>query len=143
MRAQTAIISALSITTIFAPLLASAATLFNILGTLNALFNGIMWLLIVVAIVVFFWGMVQYLFKLGGEGKGAENGVKLMLWSIIALFVMVSIWGIIRLLQQTFQVDSGAAILPGAIQGGVMGVPGSSGAQGVVNVSGGVSIPIR
>jgi len=145
MRAQTALISALSITTIFAPLLASAATLFNILGTLNALFNGIMWLLIVIAIVVFFWGLVQYLFKLGGEGKDA-GGVKLMLWSIIALFVMVSVWGIIRLLQQTFQVDSGAAILPGAIQGGVIGpggYPGGSGAQGVVNVSGGVSIPIR
>lgn len=142
MREQTAFFSALSIALLSMPLLASAATLFNILGTLNALFNGVMWLLIVVAIVAFFWGLVTYLFKLGSK-EGAKGGVKMMVWSVIALFVMVSIWGILRLLQQTFQVESGSAIIPGAIQGGYIGgVPGS-GAQGVVNVSGGVSIPIR
>lgn len=124
------------------PALAGAVTLFNTLGTLNALFNGFMWLFVALAVAVFFWGLIEYLADLGGTGKKGSQGVKLIFWSVIALFFMVSIWGVLRLLQQTLQVDSGTAILPGAVQGGILG-GGATGAQGVVNVSGGLTIPIR
>src|SRR3989338_5527270 len=68
-------------------------------------------ILLGVAVVVFFWGIVQYLFT-----DAKEKGSKLMFWGIIAIFVMVSIWGLIEWLQTEF--------LPGA----------SFGPQGTINI---------
>jgi hypothetical protein len=65
--------------------------LVNIFGNLVNLSIGI---LITLALAVFFWGLVRYIFKLGGD-EGAKNGKNLMIYGIIALFIMVSIWGIV------------------------------------------------
>lgn len=46
------------------------------------------------ALLVFFWGLVKFIFHAGDEDKRAE-GKKAMGWGIIALFVVVSIWGIV------------------------------------------------
>jgi len=54
-------------------------------------------ILLGVAVVVFFWGIIQYLFT-----DAKEKGSKLMFWGIIALFVMVSIWGLVAFLQVEF-----------------------------------------
>lgn len=48
-------------------------------------------ILVGVALLVFFWGIVQYLFT-----DAKEKGSKLMFWGIIALFVMVSVWGLVN-----------------------------------------------
>jgi len=47
-----------------------------------------------IAMVFFFWGLVQYIRK-----PEAAEGKKIMIAGILALFVMVSIWGIIKLAQ--------------------------------------------
>ena len=89
----------------------------GLLGTLalaNRILNGLVGLLILVAILAFFWGLVKYLFSGGGEDK--SEGLKTMFYGVIAIFVMVSIWGIIRLLQNTFGVTQNTSITPGGIQ---------------------------
>jgi len=82
----------------------------GIVGTLrifSLLFNGLIGLFVTVAIVVFFWGLIMYLWQVG-EKK--HEGLQTMFWGVIAIFVMVSIWGIIHLLQNTFGVQNGSAI---------------------------------
>ena len=82
----------------------------GIVGTLrifSLLFNGLIGLFVTVAIVVFFWGLIRYLWEVG-EKK--HEGLQTMFWGVIAIFVMVSIWGIIHLLQNTFGVQNGSAI---------------------------------
>lgn len=112
MRAKIASLSTLAVAALFAPFLASAVTLFDTFSTIASLLNGIMILLITLAIVVFFWGLIKYIFnRQGGEKEGSE-GASLMLWGIIALFVMVSIWGIIALLRFTFGVERNDASVP-------------------------------
>ncbi len=89
----------------------------GLLGTLalaNRILNGMVGLLILVAILAFFWGLVKYLFSGGGEDK--SEGLKLMFYGVIAIFVMVSIWGIIRLLQNTFGVTQNTSITPDGIR---------------------------
>lgn len=54
------------------------------------------------ALLVFIWGLVKFIFRIGGDEKAVEDGKKLMFWGIIALFVMVSIWGIIALFYDDF-----------------------------------------
>lgn len=100
------------------PLLASAQTtggLFNLLSVAARVLNALVGIFVLAAIVVFFWGLVQYLLDVGEQ---KAKGLQTMIWGIIAIFVMVSIWGIVRILQQTVGVDSSAAnqaIIPAGI----------------------------
>jgi len=57
-------------------------------------------LLIALAVVVFLWGVFNFI-RASDDSKKSE-GKKLMLWGIIGLFVIVSIWGIVSILQNTF-----------------------------------------
>ena len=95
------------------PALASAQTLLNTLALVSTFLNSIIYLMITLAIVVFFWGLIKYLAS-GGEDKA--KGLNVMLMGVVAIFVMVSIWGIIRLLQSTFRVTSTEPIIPKTIQ---------------------------
>jgi hypothetical protein len=66
--------------------------------------------LIVLAIVIYFYGVSTSLFK--GE-KGRENLRQQIIWGIAVIFLAVSIWGVVQLLQSTFfgagQSGSGGA----------------------------------
>jgi len=113
MRSRIIALSGLPLATALFPWLASAATLRDTLVFLSNFFNGVIGLFITVAIVVFFWGLIKYLWSMDAET--AHESLKLMFWGIIAIFVMVSIWGIIRLLQNTLQVTSTDPIIPKGI----------------------------
>ena len=99
------------------PLLAFAQSsptlkpLYDFVLAINGLLSLLVPILVAAALVVFFWGLVQYLLKAGG-GKGAKAGRSLMLWGLIALFVMVSVWGIISLAQRALGVEGGSAQSP-------------------------------
>ena len=95
------------------PAFASAATLLNTLALANTFLNALIGLFITLAIVVFFWGLIQYLVNAGEE---KAKGLSIMFYGVVCIFVMVSIWGIIRLLQSTFQVTSTDPVIPKGIQ---------------------------
>ncbi len=63
-------------------------------------------LLMAGAVVVFFMGVVQYIWGLrsGDPGK-AKVGSNFMLWGLIGLFVMFSVYGIVKLGQSIFFKD--------------------------------------
>ena len=124
-RAKHALVSSLSLVSLLFPAVSSAATLNDTLVFLSTFLNGVMGLFITLAIVVFFWGLIKYLWSIDNEN--AHEGLKIMFWGLIAIFVMVSIWGIIRLLQNTLKVNStdpiipkGITVSPGSVyQGGI------------------------
>ena len=65
-------------------------------------------LLFSLAIMFFFWQVVQNMW--GYDGGSAEQKKKLqetLFWGILVIFVMVSIWGIIAILQQTLSSGLG------------------------------------
>jgi hypothetical protein len=95
------------------PLFASAQSLVNTLALFNSLLNALIGILITIAIVIFFWGLIKYMMTMGTED--AHKAVHLMLWGVVSIFVMVSIWGIIQLLQSTFNVSRTTAIVPGGV----------------------------
>ncbi len=53
-------------------------------------------ILIAIALVAFFWGLIKYIW---GGGKETAKGKSIMIAGIISLFVMVSIYGIINFAQ--------------------------------------------
>ena len=52
-------------------------------------------ILIGLALLAFFWGLVKFILRLGGDEK-IEEGRSLMVWGLIALFVMISFVGILN-----------------------------------------------
>lgn len=56
------------------------------------------------AVLVFFWGIVKYIWSVGAE---KEKGKQIMIWGVIALFVMSSIWGIVYFIGQQLGGDIG------------------------------------
>lgn len=78
-----------------APSLAFAQNgLSTLIGTIQGWINLLIPLMLSLAILVFFWGLVKYIMNAGDEGA-KESGKTLMIWGMIALFVMVAFWGII------------------------------------------------
>lgn len=60
------------------------------------LINSILPVLAALALLVFFWGLAKFIFKVGGDEKAVTDGKKLMMWGLIALFIMVSFVAIVR-----------------------------------------------
>lgn len=104
---KASIYSALAIGVALLPSMASAVGLLDLLVLASRFLNGVIGLFITLAIVIFFWGLIQYLLQVGEQ---KAEGLKIMFYGVIAIFVMVSLWGIIRVLQSTFGVQNNQAI---------------------------------
>lgn len=66
--------------------------------------KGVIPLIFALALMMFVWGVVQYVINSSEEAK-KEKGRQFMIWGIIALAVMVSVWGLVRILGNTFGID--------------------------------------
>ncbi len=61
-------------------------------------------ILIGLALIFFFWGLVKYV-----RSAESGDGKKIMIAGLVGLFIMVSVWGIIRLAQSVLGVQSNDA----------------------------------
>jgi hypothetical protein len=80
-------------------------------------------LMFAIALLVFFYGVVKYIFSAGDEGT-RERAVRIMLGGIIALFVIASVWGIVAFLGSALGINQGENI------GNVPGVLDTNGGNG-------------
>lgn len=71
----------------------------DLITTVGGLLNPLIGVLVAAALLVFFWGLAKFIFRVGGDEKAVEGGKRLMIWGLIALFVMISVWGIVRFMQ--------------------------------------------
>jgi hypothetical protein len=75
-------------------------TLGSLVDTLINFINALVWLLTLVAFLVFLGAGVRYLYK-AGDAKGVGKDKYIMQWGLLAMFVLVSIWGIISILKSS------------------------------------------
>lgn len=106
----------------------------NVVKALVALLLGL-------ATVAFFYGIVQYIWGLrqGDSGK-AKVGNQFMIWGLVALFVMVSVWGIIVYVQTIFGIQGQNGIVIPGVQIGTQsggGAPAGGGLPSGTAVGGG------
>ncbi|MES2135014.1 MAG: hypothetical protein V4449_02110 [Patescibacteria group bacterium] len=93
----------------FAPLAVFAADAQNALSKIGALITQATPIVVALALLAFFWGLVTYIFGSSNDDK-RKKGIHIMIWGIIALFVMLSVFGIIRALQSTLELDTSGSI---------------------------------
>ena len=79
-------------------------TIVTLLNKVNDLvLNPIITLAFAVALLVFFWGIVQFINSETADAKRAE-GQRKLIFGLIGMFVMVSAFGIIRFILSTFGI---------------------------------------
>ena len=96
------------------PMIASAAfsNINNMVTGVQTIVTALIPLMLGLAVVVFFWGLVKYIANASDEAA-KEGGKTLMIWGMIALFVMVAFWGIIGYFQASLGL-SGTIVAPAA-----------------------------
>ena len=73
----------------------------NAILSIRDLINSIIPLVIGIAVLVFLWGLVQYVTAgADEEKKAAARGI--IIYGIIIIFVMTAVWGFVRILNTTF-----------------------------------------
>lgn len=103
MKKTLAILSAALMAT---PFLAMAQNAQSVLTTINGLVQQLIPLLLAIALLAFFWGLITYIWK-SGDAEAQERGKNIMIAGIVGLFVMVSIWGIVGIIARTFNISTG------------------------------------
>lgn len=89
--------------------LVSFAALGNVdtlVGDIGNIVNKVIPIVFAIALLVFFWGLVKYIFG-GAENK--EGARSLMIWGVVALFIMASVWGLVKFIGEAVGVDQDAA----------------------------------
>ena len=85
-------------------------------GTFKGFVNAVIPVLIALAVVYFFWGLITYI-RASGDEKAREAGKGQMIWGVIAIAIMVSLFGLINWLQGAFNLDTTGVIKAPTIQG--------------------------
>lgn len=96
----------------FSPALVFAQATLNNTSTLTKAFgnlvNTALPILVALAVLAFFWGLIKFIFSQGNaEAKG--EGKMIMIWGGVAIVVMVSIWGIVNFVATDLGVNNGSA----------------------------------
>ncbi len=82
----------------------------DLILAVGRLVDTLLSIVVALAVLVFFWGLVTYLFKAGDE-KSHSEGRNKMVWGTIALFVMVTIWGLVHFIALALGISDGAGLI--------------------------------
>ena len=69
----------------------------------DAILNPIIGLLFAIALLVFFWGIFQFVKSETVDSK-REEGKKKILWGVFGMFIMMSAYGLIQIILGTFDI---------------------------------------
>lgn len=79
---------------------ASPNTFAELVGVFINLINKIIPVVIALALLTFFYGILKFILSLSSNDK--SDAKKAMFLGVVALFVMVSVWGLVNVVTQTF-----------------------------------------
>jgi hypothetical protein len=82
----------------------------HLLGIAAGIIQALIPIVIGLAVLVFLWGVLQYVLRSSDAGK--DEGRNFMLWGIIALFVMVSVWGLVNILRDSLGLNLATPTAP-------------------------------
>jgi len=67
----------------------------------RVIINPLLALIFGAGLLVFTWGLVQYLYALNVKGEQDQDAKKHMLWGIVGMFIMAAAFTIIRIIANT------------------------------------------
>jgi hypothetical protein len=99
------------------PALAHAQEFTSLLVSLVAWIGILTNIVGALALLVFFWGLVKYIWAAGDEASKA-SGKKIMIGGVVALFVFFSVFGLVRFIRYSLDINENSSmhtprVLPG------------------------------
>jgi uncharacterized membrane protein YidH (DUF202 family) len=94
------------------PVVSGGITISRIFQRLIEVLNLIIPFLVLLASVLFIWGIVRYV-TAGDNEQRLEEGKRLIMWGIIALAVMIMVWGFVFVLISAIFGTSNLPPIPG------------------------------
>lgn len=88
-------------------------TVSGILTTTSTILQQVIPILLIIATVIFIWGLIWYILAAGKE-ESRKEARNVMIWGIIILFVVVAVWGLVNVLGDTFNIEN-SNIPPGPL----------------------------
>jgi len=79
-------------------------TVEGIICKIGDILNILVPILIALAVVIFIWGVIQYV--VGGDEEAKKKGRDKMIYGIIGLAVIIALWGLVRALTRSFGVGN-------------------------------------
>lgn len=67
----------------------------------SVIINPLLALIFAAGLLVFVWGVIEFLAGQNGVGEGASNGKNHMLWGLIGMFIMVAAYAILHIINNT------------------------------------------
>jgi Type IV secretion system pilin len=80
-----------------------SGTIQNIICKIGNILDTIIPILIVLGVVYFVWGVVQYV--ISGDEEAKAKGKTHMIYGIIGLVVIVAMWGLVGIVTNTFGLN--------------------------------------
>ena len=69
----------------------------------RVIINPLLALIFGAGLLVFTWGLAQYLYALNVKGEQDQDAKKHMLWGIVGMFIMAAAFTIIRIIANTIK----------------------------------------
>lgn len=88
----------------------SAGGVLGLFQLVQTLVNRSVPLLIGIALLAFFWFIIEFIWKGKDSPEHHEKAKKGMFWSIVALFCMVSVWGIVGAMGSVLGINQGGTM---------------------------------
>ena len=105
---------------LMSPVMALAQTpLENTVNAVQNIIDLLIPLLLALAVLLFFWGLVKYIANASDEAA-KESGKTLMIWGMIAIFVMVAFWGIIGYVQESTGLSGSVTVVKAPATGNLV-----------------------
>lgn len=93
-------------------LFTSNSTFASVVANIVSLLNLVIGVLAALALVIFFWGLVRYIYH-SDDAHSREEGRSSIMWGLVALFVLFSLFGILQLLTIAFFGGANAGTVGG------------------------------
>lgn len=82
----------------------------SLLATAQGIVNNLVPFLIGLAVIAFFWFLVEFIWKGRDDASKKKEALSGMGYSILALFVMVAIWGLVGFISSVTGVGVGGSV---------------------------------
>ncbi len=75
-------------------------------NAINSLVNPLIGILVGIALIIFFWGILEFVANAGNE-EARTTGKRNIIWGLLGFTIIFGVWGIIRILQSFFETGVG------------------------------------
>lgn len=91
---------------IFLPFIALAQTFDKLLTNIKSIINKLIPVIIAITVLVFLWGVANYIMNAGDEEKRKESR-QFIIWGLVGFVIMIGIWGLINVFVDAFGLGIG------------------------------------